>query len=88
MSAMKKMYNVYEVELASYYGGHHTERVVPVGTTYAESKARAISNIRYRLGVRSADLECYGAGGYVRKTGFVASESKLSREQILAIYNS
>lgn len=73
-----KRWHVYEVEESSYQGKNVNVRISHAGSTTAPTESRAISNVRYRLGIRSEDLECYGRGGYHRKTTFFGSEYILS----------
>lgn len=73
MAQSKKRFLVTMWEEQTYYGRPTTtseERTA--GVTYAVSERQAISQIKHRMGLKNADLECHGSG-YYRKTCFQAN---------------
>ena len=67
-------YNVYMVDNLHYGDGRVDRNERFCGVTCATTEKKAISNIRFRLGLKPADLYCEWAGDGYRETTFRAEK--------------
>lgn len=68
---MKRKYQVIRIDTQHYFGKTEETKTV-VGETFAISAAKAINNIKYRLGIKPGDLSCDYMGDGGRVTRFEA----------------
>ncbi len=68
---MKEKYQVVRIDTQHYFGKTEETKTV-VGETFAPSAAKAINNIKYRLGIKPGDLNCDYMGDGGRITRFEA----------------
>lgn len=68
----KCLFRVIRRDVLNYGDGRVEQKETYLGETWATTPAKAISNIKFREGIREEDLECsWGCGGY-RTTNFSA----------------
>lgn len=72
----KKKFDVYRVSTQYYEGGQVATSKRFLGSTYAVSAAQAESNMRYRMGLKPADLYASGMYDYERVDEIVAEEAE------------
>lgn len=61
-------YKVYQVDILDYGDGHVDKNKTLLGVTVAPSPAKAVNNVKFRLGIKPSDLSCYYSGDGGRRS--------------------
>lgn len=71
----KTRYAVYQIDRITDGWGKTEMRKKYIGDTYAVSEAKAINNLKYRLGIKPGDLQSYYVGDGGSITTFCAEKN-------------